>query len=72
MPGNGINPGREFMTIVARRSSFAAALGSASFFAMMSAGAAQAVDLDLMISDVDGKAGIVAEFAERYKAWRPT
>jgi alpha-1,4-digalacturonate transport system substrate-binding protein len=39
--------------------------------AMMSAGAAQAVDLDFMISDVDGKAGILAEFAERYKAIAP-
>jgi alpha-1,4-digalacturonate transport system substrate-binding protein len=71
MPGNGINPGREFMTIVARRTSFASALGTASLLAMMSAGAAQAVDLDLMISDVDGKAAIVAEFAQRYKEVAP-
>jgi alpha-1,4-digalacturonate transport system substrate-binding protein len=71
MPGNGINPGREFMTIVARRRTFASALGTASIFAMMSAGAAQAVDLDLMISDVDGKAGIVQEFVDRYKEVAP-
>jgi alpha-1,4-digalacturonate transport system substrate-binding protein len=71
MPGNGINPGREFMTNVARRKTFASALGTASVLAVMSAGAAQAVDLDLMISDVDGKANIVAEFAERYKEVAP-
>ncbi len=59
------------MTIVARRTSFASALGTASLLAMMSAGAAQAVDLDLMISDVDGKAAIVAEFAQRYKEVAP-
>jgi alpha-1,4-digalacturonate transport system substrate-binding protein len=59
------------MTIVARRKHFASAFGTASVLAMMSAGAAQAVDLDLMISDVDGKAAIVAEFAERYKEVAP-
>ncbi len=59
------------MTIVARRKTFASAFGTASLIAMMSAGAAQAVDLDFMISDVDGKAGILAEFAERYKAIAP-
>ncbi|WP_164932909.1 ABC transporter substrate-binding protein [Tropicibacter alexandrii] len=30
-----------------------------------------AVDLDFMISDVDGKANIIAEFAERYKEINP-
>ena len=59
------------MTNVARRKTFASALGTASMLAVMSAGAAQAVDLDLMISDVDGKAAIVAEFAERYKEVAP-
>jgi hypothetical protein len=68
---NSINPGREIMTYVARRNSFVAVLGSASMLAMLSAGAAQAVDLDLMISDVDGKANIVAEFAARYKEVAP-
>ncbi len=53
---NGIDPGRNIMTNVARRSLIASAFGTASVLAMMSAGAAQAVDLDLMISDVDGKA----------------
>jgi alpha-1,4-digalacturonate transport system substrate-binding protein len=71
MSRNGINPGREFMTIVARRRTFASAFGTASMLAMMSAGAAQAVDLDLMISDVDGKAGIVQEFVDRYKEVAP-
>jgi alpha-1,4-digalacturonate transport system substrate-binding protein len=71
MPQNGINPGREFMTIVARRKTLASALGTASVLAVMSAGAAQAVDLDLMMSDVDGKAAIVAEFVERYKEVAP-
>ena len=59
------------MTIFARSRTLASALGTASLFAMMSAGAAQAVDLDLMISDVDGKAGIVQEFVDRYKEIAP-
>jgi alpha-1,4-digalacturonate transport system substrate-binding protein len=59
------------MTIVARRKTLASALGTASVLAVMSAGAAQAVDLDLMMSDVDGKAAIVAEFVERYKEVAP-
>ncbi|MEO1312650.1 MAG: ABC transporter substrate-binding protein, partial [Pseudomonadota bacterium] len=45
--------------------------GSASLFALTTALAAQAADLDLMISDVDGKSNIVAEFAERYQAENP-
>ncbi|MEM9792436.1 MAG: ABC transporter substrate-binding protein, partial [Pseudomonadota bacterium] len=45
--------------------------GSTSIFVLACATAAPAADLDLMISDVDGKAGIVAEFAERYKAENP-
>jgi len=59
------------MTLVPRFGWRSAAFGTASAFALMSAGAAHAVDLDLMISDVDGKAAIVAEFAERYKAVAP-
>ena len=43
-------------------------LASAAF---LGATAANAVDLILMISDVDGKAGIVAEMAERYKTVNP-
>jgi alpha-1,4-digalacturonate transport system substrate-binding protein len=45
--------------------------GSASLFALMAATSSSAVDLDLMISDVDAKAGLVAELAERYKAENP-
>lgn len=37
----------------------------------LSVGAAAAVDLDLMISDVDGKAGILGEFVERYQDVAP-
>jgi alpha-1,4-digalacturonate transport system substrate-binding protein len=59
------------MTTIARRRSLAAAFGTASLIAMTSAGAALAVDLSLMISDVDGKANIVQEFADRYKAENP-
>jgi alpha-1,4-digalacturonate transport system substrate-binding protein len=55
------------MTIVARRGLSRPLSAPRRCFAMMSAGAAQAVDLDLMISDVDGKAGIVQEFVDRYK-----
>ena len=39
--------------------------------AALLAGPALAVDLDLMISDVDGKANIVREFAERYMEENP-
>jgi alpha-1,4-digalacturonate transport system substrate-binding protein len=46
-------------------------VGTVSATAMLSASAALAVDLDFMISDVDGKANIVAEMAERYKADNP-
>jgi alpha-1,4-digalacturonate transport system substrate-binding protein len=59
------------MTIFARSRALASVFGTASMLAMMSAGAAQAVDLDLMISDVDGKAGIVQEFVDRYKEVAP-
>jgi len=49
----------------------AALFGAASLAAMLVAGAANAVDLDFMISDVDGKAAIIQEFADRYKAANP-
>lgn len=42
-----------------------------SVLALCTATSAFAVDLDFMISDVDGKANIIAEFAERYKAINP-
>jgi alpha-1,4-digalacturonate transport system substrate-binding protein len=71
MPMNGIDPGRNIMTTVARRIRFASAFGTASILAMMSAGAALAADLDFMVSDVDGKAGTLAEFIERYKEVAP-
>lgn len=45
--------------------------GSVSALAMLVAGAAQAVEIDLMISDVDGKAGLVKELVERYQAANP-
>ncbi len=45
--------------------------GTVSAVALTSATAAFAVDLDFMISDVDGKAAILAEMAERYKAENP-
>ena len=56
-----------FRKLAARRAAFC----SVSLAAMVAAGAAQAVDLDLMISDVDGKAAIIGEFVERYKAVAP-
>ena len=43
-------------------------LASVSGMAMLCAGAAAAVELDLMMSDVDGKAEILREMAERYAA----
>ena len=49
----------------------ALALGTASAFALVSAAPALAQELSFMISDVDGKANIIAEFAERYKAENP-
>lgn len=48
----------------------AALAGCASILAL-AATAASAVELDLMISDVDAKAGLVAELAERYTAENP-
>ncbi len=42
-----------------------------SLSAMISATSALAVDLDLMISDVDAKANLVAELAGRYQAENP-
>lgn len=42
-----------------------------SVLALLQAAPAFAVDLDFMISDVDGKANIIAEFAERYKEINP-
>ncbi|MCU0907620.1 MAG: ABC transporter substrate-binding protein [Rhodobacteraceae bacterium] len=59
------------MTHIVRARPRAALFGAASMVAMLIAGAANAVDLDFMISDVDGKAGILSEFAERYKAIAP-
>lgn len=54
------------MTITIAR---AALFSGASLLAL--AQAAQAVELDLMISDVDGKAGLVQELAGRYAADHP-
>lgn len=48
-----------------------AVFGSVSGIAMLAGTAAMAVDLDLMISDVDGKVGIVQELAERYQEANP-
>ncbi|WP_425071284.1 ABC transporter substrate-binding protein [Sagittula sp. S175] len=42
-----------------------------SALALMAATSAGAVELDLMISDVDGKAAIIQEFAERYQESHP-
>lgn len=47
------------------------ALGTVSGAAMVAGTSAFAVDLDLMISDVDGKVGIVEELAERYEEANP-
>ena len=44
---------------------------TASAVAMVAGSAALAVDLDLMISDVDGKANLVVELAERYQEANP-
>lgn len=44
---------------------------TASATALLAAAPVFAVDLDLMISDVDAKANIVTELAERYKAANP-
>lgn len=59
------------MTIKAAALPRLSVYATVSAIAMLSASAGQALDLDLMISDVDGKANIVAEFAERYKAINP-
>lgn len=46
-------------------------LGSAAVSAILAATPAMAVDLDLMISDVDAKIPTVTDFAERYMAANP-
>ncbi len=48
-----------------------ACLATVGLTALVAGTPALAVDLSLMISDVDAKAGIVAEMAERYKADNP-
>ena len=48
-----------------------AVFGTVSSVAMVAGGAALAVELDLMISDVDGKANLVIELAERYQEANP-
>lgn len=58
------------MTFVRVFKTRAALAGCASILAL-AATAASAVELDLMISDVDAKAGLVAELAERYTAENP-
>lgn len=59
------------MTFVPTRLGRAKTLGTASLVALICAGAVQAQELSFMISDVDGKANIINEFAERYKAENP-
>lgn len=44
---------------------------SSAVLAIACASSAAAVELNFMISDVDGKASIIAEFAERYKSVNP-
>ena len=58
------------MTFVRVFKTRAALAGCASILAL-AATTASAVELDLMISDVDAKAGLVAEMAERYTAENP-
>ncbi len=56
------------MTIFTKRIRVASA---ASVIALIQAAPSFAVDLDFMISDVDGKANIIMEFAERYQQAHP-
>ena len=58
------------MTFVRVFKTRAALAGCASILAL-AATTASAVELDLMISDVDAKAGLLAELAERYTAENP-
>ncbi|MDG1116813.1 MAG: ABC transporter substrate-binding protein [Flavimaricola sp.] len=58
------------MTFVRVFKTRAALAGCVSILAL-AATTASAVELDLMISDVDAKAGLVAEMAERYTAENP-
>ena len=54
-----------------RASARIALCGGVSAAAMAVASPALAVDLSFMISDVDAKASLVTEFAERYKEQNP-
>jgi alpha-1,4-digalacturonate transport system substrate-binding protein len=59
------------MTIHSKGFIRARALSCTAAIALMGATAAGAVELDLMMSDVDGKADILREMAERYAADNP-
>jgi alpha-1,4-digalacturonate transport system substrate-binding protein len=59
------------MTYMTKFSARATMLGSASLLSLALATSAFAAEINLMISDVDGKANIVAEMVERYKAVDP-
>ncbi|WP_099827488.1 ABC transporter substrate-binding protein [Oceaniglobus indicus] len=48
-----------------------AALGSVSLVAVLTGGAALSAEIDLMISDVDGKAAVIQDFADRYMRDNP-
>jgi len=50
---------------------FTARLGAVSILALSLAAPALAVELNLMISDVDKKAGVVEDFAKRYSEVNP-
>jgi len=59
------------MTNTPKRARRAVAFGTASILALSFGTALSAAEIDLMISDVDGKAAIIQEFAERYQALNP-
>ena len=46
-------------------------LVATSSMAILASGTAMAADLDLMISDIDGKAAIISELAERFQEENP-
>lgn len=59
------------MATLLKRSSLAWSVGCVSAIVMSWASAANAVDLNLMMSDVDAKSETLAEMAERYKEDNP-
>ncbi|WP_157937586.1 ABC transporter substrate-binding protein [Oceaniglobus roseus] len=59
------------MSYLSKLTARGAVFGSVSLMALGAGGAVSAAEIDLMFSDVDGKAAIIQDFAERYMKEHP-